>query len=207
MVNWQPESNPGLWHPIFMADNRQNNQHRRFWRLLPILLLPIITTLRVTASTSLEGRLQNGETRQRLEQIEQRRQELHNQAVQARKKEQIALVHLHEIQSKLNATTGVLNQHKKNLERTDSKITETQHSLETTHTATESLSSQAAARLREIFEGQRVSLIEMLFQVDSLQALLDRAYYQERIAEMDRALLLELRAKADVSGAKEKPAR
>jgi len=46
----------------------------------------------------------------------------------------------------------------------------------------------------------------MLFQVDSLQGLLDRAYYQERIAEMDRGLLQELRAKAEVLAQKEKPA-
>src|SRR5262249_28290892 len=35
----------------------------------------------------------------------------------------------------------------------------------------------------------------MIFQVQSLQALIDLFYYQERIAEMDRQLLADLRAK------------
>jgi murein DD-endopeptidase MepM/ murein hydrolase activator NlpD len=35
----------------------------------------------------------------------------------------------------------------------------------------------------------------MLFQVDNLQSLLDRLYYQERVAEQDRKLIEELRAR------------
>ena len=50
--------------------------------------------------------------------------------------------------------------------------------------------------MREIYEGQHLSFVEMLFEVESLQAVLDRCYYQERIAELDKQLLTELKAKA-----------
>ncbi|HEY9719418.1 MAG TPA: peptidoglycan DD-metalloendopeptidase family protein, partial [Trichormus sp.] len=132
------------------------------------------------------------------QQISQRQQELHERIYQTRKKEQIALLHLQTIQTQLKATTVVLNGHKHNLQHTEDKITETQQTIVKTQTATESLTDQAARRLREIFEGERVSLLEMLFDVDSLQTLLDRSYYQERVAEMDRKLLEELRKKAAV---------
>lgn len=58
------------------------------------------------------------------------------------------------------------------------------------------MSDEAGKRLREIYEGQRIGLIEMIFEVSSLQTLLDLFYYQQRIAEMDRQLLFGLRARA-----------
>jgi murein DD-endopeptidase MepM/ murein hydrolase activator NlpD len=134
----------------------------------------------------------------RLQEIERRRKELHDRAKEMRKKEQIALLHLQTIQTKLKATTGELNLHKKKLQNTESKINETQQNLQRTYTSQEDLTEQAAKRLREIFEGERISLVEMLFQVDSLQLLLDRAYFQERIAELDRKILEELRRKAEI---------
>jgi len=47
-----------------------------------------------------------------------------------------------------------------------------------------------------MYEGQRLGLLDMLFQVNSLQQLMDLLYYQERVAEMDKALIDNLRAKA-----------
>lgn len=183
-----------------MADQSPNKLQKAFSRFLPITL--VVSALFVPyagiASSNFEGPLVSRQSRQRLQDIERRRQELHNQIQQARKKEQVALLHLATIQTKLQATNGVLKEHKEKLQNTESKITETVHTLEKTETAEERLSTQAAKRLREIFEGQRMSLVEELFQVDSLQMLLDRAYFQERIAEKDRELLRELRAKAEI---------
>ncbi len=142
------------------------------------------------------------DTRARLEDIERRRKELQEQAALARKKEQLALLKLSKIETKLNATKGVLNDSKHKLRKTETKITETQQSLDQTVSDQASLSDQAANRLREIYEGQRLNLVEMIFQVQSLQSLLDLFYYQERIAAMDRNLLDEMRARAEALAAK-----
>lgn len=113
-----------------------------------------------------------------------------------RKQEQLALLEVSHIKTKLKATTGVLHEHEHKLQKTESNIKQTEIRLDKTQSAEEILTDGAAKRLREIYEGNRISLVEMLFQVDSLQALLDRFYFQERIAELDRDLLHDLRAKA-----------
>jgi murein DD-endopeptidase MepM/ murein hydrolase activator NlpD len=168
------------------------------WLISAAILACVSSPLRIMASTSFETHVTAKDTHQRLQQIERRREELHNRVAEVRKKEQIALLQLHTTQTKLKATTGVLNLHKQNLKHTETKINETQQTIVKTQSAQENLSAGAAKRLREIFEGQRMSLIEMLFEVDSLQTLLDRAYFQERIAELDRQLLSELRRKSEL---------
>jgi len=67
-----------------MPDVRPTNTNRRFWRLLPILLYPQ-SRLCVWQQIQI-GKAGAADTRQRLQQIEERRQDLHNQVVQARKK-------------------------------------------------------------------------------------------------------------------------
>jgi len=65
--------------------------------------------------------------------------------------------------------------------------------LTTVKVKEESLTDSAARRLKEIYQGDRLSFIDQLMQVDSLQELQDRLYYQETIAEQDRRLISELR--------------
>lgn len=133
--------------------------------------------------------------RQKLQQIEKKREEMHKKYLQTREKERQALKQLKVIQNKLSATTGELRTNKRQLEKTESKINETQAKISKTQTAESDLSGHASKRLREIYEGQRLSFLEMLFQVESLQTLLDRFYFQERVAEQDHKLLNELRAR------------
>lgn len=137
----------------------------------------------------------SAKTKERLLQIEKKRAELHEQVAQARKREQLAMLKLSSITRKLNTATGQLVDSKHQLKRTEHKLNETVQVLTVTQTKEEQLSAGAAKRLREIYEGQRLSFLEMLFQIDSLQAFLDNMYFQERIAEEDRKLLNELRAK------------
>jgi murein DD-endopeptidase MepM/ murein hydrolase activator NlpD len=133
----------------------------------------------------------------RLLQIEKKRQEYQKRAYELRKKHEAVKQHIREIDKKLTKTTVILDEHKKKLVKTDNKIEQTQVKIEQTHETQEDLSTEAAKRLREIFEGQRISFLEMMCQVDSLQSLLDRFYFQERVAELDKHLLQELRAKAE----------
>lgn len=154
------------------------------------------TTIHAANRQLLENPNVSAKTKERLLQIEKKRAELHEQVAQARKKEQLAMLKLSSITKKLNSATGQLVDTKHQLKRTESKLNETVQVLNVTQTKEEQLSVGAAKRLREIYEGQRLSFLEMLFQIDSLQAFLDNMYFQERIAEEDKKLLNELRAKS-----------
>jgi murein DD-endopeptidase MepM/ murein hydrolase activator NlpD len=167
--------------------------------MVALLLLQLSDALvrpGLSKTGSFDSPLVSPETKNRLLQIEAERRELHEQAIKARRKEKDALIRLNKIETKLNVTRGALNEHQHELKRTESKISEVKQHLNKTASDTESLSQEAGQRLREIYEGQRLSFLEMLLQVDSLQSLIDKWYYQERVAEIDKGILEELRRKA-----------
>jgi len=176
----------------------KNGFYKRTIQSAVALSLAIGFALQTDASPSrlLESPLATNEQKSKLMQIEKRRKELHERAAQARQKEQLAMIKLSSITRKLNTATGQLVDSKHQLKRTEHKLNETVQVLSVTQTKEEQLSAGAAKRLREIYEGQRLSFLEMLFQMDSLQSFLDNMYFQERVAEEDRKLLNELRAKA-----------
>jgi murein DD-endopeptidase MepM/ murein hydrolase activator NlpD len=148
-------------------------------------------------ANSHDAHLVSPESQARLRDVDRRRRELQEHISQAREKEKLALLQLSRIKTRLNAANGALVSSKHNLIKTETKLHETEKNLTQTHETQASFSQEAAQRLREIYEGQRLSFFEMLFQGQSLQSLLDMLYYQERIADADRKLLYELRAKAE----------
>ncbi|HEY9787024.1 MAG TPA: peptidoglycan DD-metalloendopeptidase family protein [Candidatus Obscuribacterales bacterium] len=155
-----------------------------------------VSSAQAANKSLLDSPLVSSDSKNRLLQVERRRQELQERILQVRKKEKLAMLKLRDIQQKLSATEGQLSQGKHKLKTTEKNINQCEQTLTVTQTREQQLSDYAAKRLREIYEGQRLTFVEMLFQIDSLQALLDRVYYQERIAEQDKTLLAELRAKA-----------
>lgn len=136
------------------------------------------------------------EAKQRLKEVEKHREELARKAAEVRKQEQAALRKLSKIKNKLHETNDSLHASKNRLEHTEHKINECESKIKQTKSAEEMMSDEAGSRLRQIYEGQRLGLLEMMFQVSSLQSLLDLFYYQERIAAADQKLLELLRAKA-----------
>jgi murein DD-endopeptidase MepM/ murein hydrolase activator NlpD len=132
----------------------------------------------------------------RLMQLEKRRLDYQKRAFELRKKHEQVRKHISEINKNLDKTKTVLHVHTEKLAKTETKIVQTEEKIEKTHETTDDVASAASKRLREIFEGQRVSFLEMMLEVDSLPALLDRLYFQERVAEQDKSLLDTLRAKA-----------
>lgn len=146
-----------------------------------------------TAKAEIRKRCSNPEEQR--QDLEKQRKQLQEKIKSARQKEQKAFQKLNKIKTMLNQTSGALQASTHKLEKTTETLKVTATNLEQTKNQTGDLSHQATARLREIYEGQRINLVEMLFQVDSLQGLLDLFYYQERIMEADRKLLAELKAR------------
>lgn len=142
-----------------------------------------------------QSKHQAADPQKRLKEVENHRKELHERVQQARKKELLALAALNKIKSKLNDTNKVLFQNKHQLKKTEKHLEQCQTNLAQTTNQEQNLTVTAAQRLREIYEGQRLGLLESLFQVSSLQQFMDMLYFQERIAEMDRQLIAELRAR------------
>jgi murein DD-endopeptidase MepM/ murein hydrolase activator NlpD len=142
------------------------------------------------------------EVHQRLSEIELTRREMQAKVHEMRKKEHAAVQKLNNIKSQLNKTQTVINSSQHNLKKTEHRIQECENTITQTKSQEQLMAEEAGKRLREIYEGQRLGLIEMIFQVSSLPTLLDLFYYQERIAEMDRKLLDDLRQRSAALAAK-----
>lgn len=134
--------------------------------------------------------------KERLKEIEKNRHELQTRLQAARLQEKKALQQLNQIKSKLNNTTHELNSHQHQLKKTERNLEQTQDNLNKTTNAEQRHEELAAVRLKEIYEGQRLGLVEMLFEVKSLQDILDLMYYQEKIAAQDSQIIRELKERA-----------
>ncbi len=136
------------------------------------------------------------EAKQHLKEIEAKKKETHQKLLLAKEKERKALAKLNKITSELRHTNITLKSNKNELHHTETKIVHTEATLKKTEANENNMSLQAAQRLREMYEGQRLGLLDMMFQVASLQQLMDLLYFQERVAETDRKLIADLRVKA-----------
>lgn len=165
--------------------------------IIALLNCPGIASTKTSKpSSGFESGLVSPDSKLRMSQIEERIRELHQRAAETKQKELIIRSHIKIIETKINVTTDKLNTKKHELKKTEHKIKEVQQNISQTRSDEVSLSADAAQRLREIYEGEHLGLLEILFQTDSLQGFLDNCYFQERIAELDRSLLNELRAKS-----------
>lgn len=163
--------------------------------ILFLLIAPRAVQAHSTGSATLHVHSAQ-EAKDRLKEIERQKQEAHERLRLAREKERKALQKLKKISSQLHDTNKVLNSHKSQLLNTQNSLVHVETNLVKTATQEQSMEGQATQRLRQMYEGQRLGLLDMLFQVNSLQQLMDLLYYQERVADMDRQLISGLRSKA-----------
>ncbi|MBI2810579.1 MAG: hypothetical protein HYX67_07115 [Candidatus Melainabacteria bacterium] len=165
-----------------MPERRQNFQSIAGWVLLPAIALSNLLAPVVAANTNslMDSPVVSRDSRARLQQIEKQRMELHNHAAQLRKQEQIALVELSHIQTKLNKTTTVLHVHEHNMQKTESNIKQTEIKITKTQSAEEILSESASKRLREIFEGNRSSFVARAVDYSRLSARTTRSFLLPR---------------------------
>ncbi|MGD9684740.1 MAG: murein hydrolase activator EnvC [Candidatus Obscuribacterales bacterium] len=143
----------------------------------------------------------NQEIEKKQKQLDAKREEIHRKMTEVRRKEKLAYTRLHDINHKLHKMDRDMKSSKNRMDTTVHAIDQTRMNLAQTEAATQSQIVAASSRLREIYEGHRLSFLEMILQADSLQQLLDRMYYQERIADQDRTLLESMRARCEALAA------
>lgn len=137
------------------------------------------------------------EMKMRMQEIEKERLEFKKKAAAMRKKEKLAYVELNQISHQLDQTRGKLKVQTRQLQNTVSALNTTSTKISTTRNTEQSHLRAASDRIKEIYQGHRLRFIEMIFAVDSLQQLLDHAYYQERLAAQDSKLLDMIRARRE----------
>ncbi|HMO19979.1 MAG TPA: peptidoglycan DD-metalloendopeptidase family protein [Candidatus Melainabacteria bacterium] len=174
--------------------------------LLCLLCLLVGMMAPVAATTANNDHANNKEVIKRRHEkkkqdLEEKREEIQRKIDETRRKERSAYHQLNRTKKELSSANAKLRSEKRKMDLVDRKMVDTQTNLKVTETWSQRQEALAGKRLREMYEGHRLSFLEMIFQTDSLQQLIDRMYYQTRIAEQDKNLLDKLKAQAQALAA------
>ncbi|MEB3287569.1 MAG: peptidoglycan DD-metalloendopeptidase family protein [Vampirovibrionales bacterium] len=85
--------------------------------------------------------------------------------------------------------------HIQNLENTKNRISYLDHKIDRTTGEAARLSEDAGKRLRAMYMGERLSVLQMILEAKDISTLLDRLYYKKRIVAQDKTLLNNLKLK------------
>jgi murein DD-endopeptidase MepM/ murein hydrolase activator NlpD len=116
-----------------------------------------------------------------------------------------------ELKTKEKIEIKKLTKNQQNLEKTKESIMTCQNKLEISKNNVENLqielgklqlennatAEKAGKRIREIYKGERVNLVELLIESKDLGTFLDRLYYQKKILKRDKDLMTILNIKAN----------
>jgi murein DD-endopeptidase MepM/ murein hydrolase activator NlpD len=101
-------------------------------------------------------------------------------------------------QMALEASQMTLGHYQRRLNETQDTLGILSSSIDKTLGDTIRLSHYAGKRLREMYTGEPLSLLEMLLETQDVALLMDRIYYRQRIVAQDRKLLTELKVKTEI---------
>ena len=128
----------------------------------------------------------------KLREIEAKSQNIRKKIEETKQKEKVAIGKLTEIQKRLYKTQNVLRKNKLNLTNTQNNIELTEGELSKVKQSYSGLKIDAEERIRQIYQGQRLKILEMLLRTTELADLLDLLYYQKLLIAQDKKLLEEL---------------
>lgn len=124
-----------------------------------------------------------------LKEIEEKSAYLKRKIAETRAKEKVAIHKLTEIQSKLYQTQRKLRENKSKLSLTQNDLSQTEEKLLGIKSNYSILRVEAENRIRQIYQGQRLRILEVLLKTPSLTDFLDTLYYQKLLIAQDKDLL------------------
>jgi murein DD-endopeptidase MepM/ murein hydrolase activator NlpD len=98
-------------------------------------------------------------------------------------------------QQRLETEQRSLTFHQQRLGETKDKLVYLDNRLDATLGDAVRLSKDAGRRMRSLYMGERVSMLQMILEANDLSSLLDRIYYKRKIVAQDKKLLNDLQAK------------
>lgn len=169
-----------------------SSKFRRFWSWL--LLLALIGGAFVAPGFA--------DNRQRIRELQSQTSSLKSKAAEMRRKKfekmraaQSMTQNIAVNQQKLELEKRSLTYHQERLTVTRDKLVYLDNRLDSTLGDATRLSQDAGRRLRSLYMGERLSMIQMILEANDLSTLLDRIYYKKKIMAQDKKLLLELQEK------------
>lgn len=165
---------------------------KTFFYKLIIIFLVLQTTLvfifQVQAREAVKRKNVIPKTRS-LRELKEKGEYFRKKIVETKAKEDVAVGRLTEIQRKLYKTQLKLKENKYKLYNTQNDLEFTQDKLLDLKHNYSKLKVDAENRIRQIYQGQRLRVLEILLRTPSLTDFLDTLYYQKLLIAQDRNLL------------------
>lgn len=150
----------------------------------------------LTYSDAVKGKVSKDKIHKVKDTIEKKRQNTRQKIHELKVKETKEINKLYKSQGNLEVTKKELVVTQQNLEQTKAKLSQLQENLNTANAKYESDQKDVAKRLREIYKGERISFLNVIFLSEDINKLLDKVYYQQIIAQKDTEALISLKANA-----------
>lgn len=161
--------------------------HKRISHILLLIVLILISSSSLYANSSIS------KTKSKtLKEIEQKTEFLKRKIEETKQKEKAATGKLVVIQKKLYKTQEQLRKNKNELSSTQNNLQLTEEKLSELKSDYSILRNNAESRIKQIYQGQRLKMLEVLLKTPNLTDLLDMLYYQKLLIAQDKNLLEKL---------------
>ncbi|MDX2084980.1 MAG: peptidoglycan DD-metalloendopeptidase family protein [Candidatus Melainabacteria bacterium] len=137
-----------------------------------------------------------------LRELQSQKRRLETERARIRRKKQEQLQKVRMMDTTIYRNQQKLSEARMKLEYTSYTLKDTQRGLSLLEREMDRLVGETtrmqrdtASRLRHIYMGERLRLIQMLLDADNLASLLDRIYYKQKMVAQDKKLLARLQSK------------
>ena len=131
------------------------------------------------------------------ENIDLKRQNTQKKIKELKLKETREINKLYKSQGSLEVTKKELQITTQNLEDTKRKLSRLQYSLDEANAKYAKNQAEMGKRLREIYKGERISFLNVVFMAENVTVLFDKIYYQQLLAKKDADQLETLKKQVD----------
>ena len=107
-------------------------------------------------------------------------------------KEKVEIKKLTVTQQNLEKTRDSIKTYEDKLVRSKTNVSKLQYQLNTLSGKHERLANSAAHRIREVYKGERIGLIHLIFASRDISTFLDRLYYQKIMLRMLIRMLIRI---------------
>ena len=119
-----------------------------------------------------------------------------NKIFELKRKEKVEIKNLSKKQRNLEDTKQNIQNCQSKLETSRSNLETLQHKLNRLSRNQEEAAGSAGKRIRELYKGERINILHLIFAANDMGTFLDRLYYQKILAKKDKSILENLRVRA-----------
>jgi len=128
--------------------------------------------------------------------LEKEKAKIHFKIIELKRKEKIEIKKLTKSQQNLENTKQNISVCQNKLQTSQSHLEHLQNKLSTLNDTQSKVADKAGSRIKKIYQGERFSVLNLIFSSTDLNTFLDRVYYQKILADKDKNLLNDLRTRA-----------